>query len=91
MNSLRDAFVQEFRLCQRFLRSHDLAEGVRAQVIDKDRSPQWSPSRLEDVAPDHVLRFLEPPTDHDHPDLRFPSGQFGAAGDRRPGTGRGRG
>ncbi|PSL36925.1 enoyl-CoA hydratase [Labedella gwakjiensis] len=27
----------------------DFAEGVRAQVVDKDRSPRWSPARIGDV------------------------------------------
>lgn len=27
----------------------DFAEGVRAQLVDKDREPRWQPSRLEDV------------------------------------------
>ena len=32
----------------------DFSEGVRAQVVDKDRNPAWSPSRLEDVDPAEV-------------------------------------
>ena len=31
------------------LASHDLVEGIRAQVVDKDRNPQWSPATLDDV------------------------------------------
>jgi enoyl-CoA hydratase len=31
---------------------------VRAAVIDKDRNPRWSPSRLEDVTPEMVAPYF---------------------------------
>ena len=33
-------------------RHADLPEGIRAQVIDKDRTPRWQPARLADLPPD---------------------------------------
>jgi enoyl-CoA hydratase len=33
---------------------------VRALIIDKDRRPQWSPPRLEEVTPELVERYLAP-------------------------------
>ncbi len=36
----------------------DFAEGVRAQLVDKDRHPNWSPSRLEDVDPVDVIALF---------------------------------
>jgi enoyl-CoA hydratase len=42
----------------------DFAEGVRAQVIDKDRNPRWQPDDLDRVDPDLIDRLFEPlPTD----------------------------
>ena len=30
----------------------DLVEGIRAQVIDKDRAPKWQPATIAELAPD---------------------------------------
>ena len=52
---------QEYRIAARAIREHDFVEGVRAAVIDKDRSPRWRPERLEEVTEESVRRsFLEP-------------------------------
>jgi len=43
-------------------------EGIRALAIDKDRSPRWSPARVEDVDPALVAAFFESPWPaHAHP------------------------
>lgn len=60
LNSLEEALEMEFRLVTRLLRSHDLREGIRAQVIDKDRNPQWSPSSVDGVDPGEIDRFFAP-------------------------------
>jgi enoyl-CoA hydratase len=39
----------ELRLAARFFAGHDFIEGIRAAVIDKDRSPRWVPSSLAEV------------------------------------------
>lgn len=39
----------ELNIASHCLFGHDFSEGVRAAVIDKDRNPQWSPARIEDV------------------------------------------
>ena len=49
-NDLAAALQQEFRLAQSCERGHDLAEGIRAAIVDKDRKPKWSPMRLEEVS-----------------------------------------
>lgn len=37
---------------------HDMREGIRAQIIDKDRNPQWNPATLEDVDAELVNSFF---------------------------------
>lgn len=57
--NLEAALEQEFRLVSWFIEQHDLREGIRAQVIDKDRSPKWSPSTLDDVDAGLATRVIE--------------------------------
>ena len=49
LGTLEDVLNQEFRVSVRFAQGTELVEGVRAQVIDKDRTPHWSPSTLDKV------------------------------------------
>ena len=50
---LRAALAQEYGLVMWFATTQpDLVEGIRAQLVDKDRSPRWSPARREDLSPD---------------------------------------
>jgi enoyl-CoA hydratase len=65
--TLEDVLVQEFRVSCAALRSHDLVEGIRAQVIDKDRNPTWSPASLAAVTPADVEAYFAPAD----PDLTF--------------------
>jgi enoyl-CoA hydratase len=48
--SLHEAIEIEFRIASRRLTHPDFAEGIRAQVVDKDRNPQWHPAALADVS-----------------------------------------
>jgi enoyl-CoA hydratase len=68
LNSLEDVLRQEFRTSSTAARSHDLVEGIRAQLIDKDRNPQWSPSTLTQCEPSDVEAYFAPAD----PDLTFP-------------------
>ena len=58
--TLEEALESEFRVSIHFLTHPDLAEGIRAQVIDKDRSPKWSPRGLTEVDPAVVADFFAP-------------------------------
>jgi enoyl-CoA hydratase len=60
LDGLRQALDQEYRIAVRMLRGHDFPEGIRAQVIDKDRNPQWEPASIADVTPAAVDRYFAP-------------------------------
>ncbi len=56
---LRAALEQEYGLVMWFATTQpDLAEGIRAQVIDKDRDPHWSPATLADLPPELAASAL---------------------------------
>ena len=67
LTTLDDVLRQEFRISCAALRSHDLVEGIRAQIIDKDRNPQWSPASLDAVTAAEVDAYFAPAD----PDLTF--------------------
>ncbi|RKT11584.1 enoyl-CoA hydratase [Streptomyces sp. 1114.5] len=58
--SLEAVLDQEYRISCAALDGHDLVEGIRAQVIDKDRNPRWEPATLAEVTEADVARFLAP-------------------------------
>lgn len=58
MQSFDDIIDRDLRLAERFLQGHDMLEGIRAAVVDKDRNPQWNPSHLEEVSIEAI--FLDP-------------------------------
>jgi enoyl-CoA hydratase len=59
-SSLEQVLNEEYRVSLASLSSHDLVEGIRAQVVEKDRNPAWSPATLADVTQDDVDRYFEP-------------------------------
>jgi enoyl-CoA hydratase len=60
LDTLEDVLRQEYRTAYGSLRSHDLVEGIRAQVIDKDRNPKWSPASLAAVTTADVEAYFAP-------------------------------
>jgi enoyl-CoA hydratase len=44
---------------------HDFFEGIRAQLIDKDRNPKWHPAAFEAVSDADIAAYLEPPASGD--------------------------
>jgi len=53
--TLEAALDQEFRVSVHSLARPDFREGIRAMVIDKDRTPKWSPPALAGVSDDEVM------------------------------------
>jgi enoyl-CoA hydratase len=60
LGSLERVLDQEYRVSCAALDTPDLVEGIRAQVIDKDRRPRWSPKTLAEVTDADVERFFTP-------------------------------
>lgn len=58
---LRGTLIQDFRLATRCMAAHDFHEGVRANLIDRDRNPRWQPARVEDVSDAAVDSYFDPP------------------------------
>jgi enoyl-CoA hydratase len=58
--SLEETLAQEYRVGVRSLAGPDFREGIRAQVVDKDRNPQWKPASLAEVSPADVERYFAP-------------------------------
>lgn len=48
--NLLECLEMEYRMASHCLANKDFYEGVRALLIDKDKSPKWNPARIEDVS-----------------------------------------
>jgi len=63
LDTLEDVLAQDYRVSSASLRSHDLVEGIRAQLVDKDRNPKWSPASLAQVTTADVDAYFAPVDD----------------------------
>jgi enoyl-CoA hydratase len=63
LDTLEGVLAQDYRVSSASLRSHDLVEGIRAQLVDKDRNPKWSPASLAQVTPAQVESYFAPVDD----------------------------
>jgi enoyl-CoA hydratase len=62
---LESALTRDLRIAARCLAGHDFPEGIRAQVIDKDRAPRWSPATLDEVSDADVDAYFSSLGDRD--------------------------
>lgn len=58
--SLEQVLDQEYRVSATAITAPDLVEGIRAQVVDKDRNPHWSPAGLTGVTDADVAHHFAP-------------------------------
>ncbi|MDB4229981.1 enoyl-CoA hydratase/isomerase family protein [Paracoccaceae bacterium] len=58
-NSIRDALNIEYRFTYRATQYGDFLEGIRAQIIEKDKKPKWKNKSLEDVSIENIDFMLE--------------------------------
>ena len=56
-----EAMALEYRLAMHCNLGVDFFEGIRAQIVDKDRNPAWRPARLEEVTAVAVDAYFEKP------------------------------
>ena len=59
VGTLAEALTTEYWMSLNMRTDGDFLEGVRAQIIEKDRNPKWSHSSLEDVDANTVVAILD--------------------------------
>lgn len=67
MNTLADVYRLEFNVSLACCAHHDMQEGIRAVLVDKDRKPRWNPPDLASVNADYLKDFFRPRFDGPHP------------------------
>jgi enoyl-CoA hydratase len=59
-DTIENALEQEYRFTSRAMERGDFLEGIRAAIIDKDKSPKWRHSALDAVPQTDVSGMLMP-------------------------------
>ncbi|GAB2189287.1 enoyl-CoA hydratase/isomerase family protein [Sessilibacter sp. MAH1] len=57
--SLKEVFQMEWVVAANCMRFKDFAEGVRALLVDKDKTPKFEPSRIQDVSKQIILDHFD--------------------------------
>ncbi|XP_021721297.1 3-hydroxyisobutyryl-CoA hydrolase 1-like isoform X2 [Chenopodium quinoa] len=76
LQGVGQCLIREFRMVCHVLRgevSRDFFEGCRAILIDRDRNPKWSPSRLDLVSDEMVNHYFSKVNDEGWMDLKLPT------------------
>lgn len=62
--SLEEVFQFELMVSTNVVRHPEFAEGVRALLIDKDKTPRWLYGSVQAVPPELMQQFMSPPWEH---------------------------
>ena len=57
---LAEVLHDDLRVLGRMIGLPNFAEGVRAQLVDKDGAPRWNPARVEDLDPVAIAAIVDP-------------------------------
>jgi len=57
---LDQCLQMEYHMDMRFLKGHDLYEGIRAVIVDKDQNPHWQPKDLAAISQQDVEAYFAP-------------------------------
>jgi enoyl-CoA hydratase len=57
--NFKEVMTQELDISLNFLKTQDFYEGIRAQLIDKDRNPKWSNTDVTSVTEPQVQRLFQ--------------------------------
>ena len=68
--SADEVLDMDFTIVQHFINQGDMYEGIRAQLIDKDREPQWEHDCVSEVPEEHVNSYFTP-TGYDLKDVEI--------------------
>ncbi len=56
--SFNDNMRMEYRIVSRVMAGSEFGEGVRALLVDKDKSPNWQPSDLASIQPSEIEAYF---------------------------------
>ncbi len=59
-DSIEAALANEYRFSHRVAEQGDFQEGIRALIVDKDKSPSWGKDAVDSAAPATVAAMLQP-------------------------------
>ncbi|STX47092.1 enoyl-CoA hydratase/carnithine racemase [Legionella hackeliae] len=57
--SITECLAKDYCIVTQFMREPDFYEGVRALLVDKDKSPHWQPPSLDKITPAQVADYFE--------------------------------